>query len=94
MCTGSPSFRRPALELSDAPPGPPGEALRIGLVALPTVRTRPNQAEALAFFIGEQVGEDRSSEARVVKLEAEIVAALVGALGPSGPDLDLMSCTT
>lgn len=75
-------------------PGQPGEALRIGSVAVPTVWTRPDQAEALALLIGEEVREDRCGEARVVELEAEIVAALIGALGPGGPDLHVMLCTT
>lgn len=75
-------------------PGKPGEALRIGSVAVPTVGTRPDQTEALALFIGEEVGEDRCGEARIVELEAKIIAALVGALGPGSPDLGVMSCTT
>jgi len=48
---------------------------------------------ALALFVVEQVGEDRGGEARIVELEAQIVAALVGALGPGGADLDFMRCT-
>ena len=74
-------------------PGQPGEASWTGSVTVPTVGTRPDQAEALTFFIGEEVGEDRSGEARIVELKAEIVAALVGALGPGGPDLSFMWCT-
>ena len=74
-------------------PDQPGEALRVGSVAVATAGAGPDQAEALTFFVGEEVGEDRSSEARIVKLEAQIVAALVGALGPGGSDLSLMRCT-
>lgn len=69
-------------------PGQPGEASRVGSVAVPTVGTGPDQAEALTLFIVEEVGEDRSGEARIVKLEAQVVAALVGALGPAGTDLN------
>jgi hypothetical protein len=47
----------------------------------------PDQGEALAVFVVEEVGVDRGVEARIVELEAQIVAALVGALGPGGADL-------
>src|SRR5690606_25617145 len=39
-----------------------------------------------AVFFVEEIGVDRSVEAWIVQLEAQIVAALVGALGPSGAD--------
>jgi len=42
---------------------------------------------ALAFLVGEEVGVDRSGEARIV--QPEIVAALIGALRPGGADLGL-----
>src|SRR3546814_4174202 len=42
---------------------------------------------ALAVFVIEDVGVDRGGEARIVKLEAQIVAALVRLLGPGGADL-------
>src|SRR3546814_14174374 len=42
---------------------------------------------ALAVFVIEEVGVDRGGEARIVKLEAQIVAALVRLLGPGGADL-------
>lgn len=68
-------------------PDQPGEALWIGSVAVATAGARPDQAEALTFLFGEEVGEDRSGEVRIVGLETQIIAALVGALGPGGPDL-------
>src|SRR5277367_6408547 len=48
---------------------------------------RPDQGEALAVLVVEEVGEDRRVEARIVELEREIIAAFVGALRPGGPDL-------
>jgi len=74
-------------------PDRPGGALEAGSVAPATVGAGPDQAVALALFVVEQVGEDRGGEARIVELEAQIVAALVGALGPGGADLDFMRCT-
>src|SRR3546814_208602 len=47
----------------------------------------PDEVEALAVFVIEEVGVDRGGEARIVKLEAQIVAALVRLLGPGGADL-------
>lgn len=58
-----------------------------GSVAVATVGTGPDQAEALTFLVGEEVGEDRSGEARIVELQTQIIAALVGALRLGGPDL-------
>src|SRR5271166_3210048 len=58
------------------------------VAAAAAVRAGPDQAVALAVLVVEQVGEDRGGEARIVELEAQIVAALVGALGPGGADLD------
>src|SRR5277367_1255475 len=48
---------------------------------------RPDQGEALAVLVVEEVGENRRVEARIVELEREIIAAFVGALRPGGPDL-------
>lgn len=72
----------------DAPPGPTGRGIVGVSVAAPTVGARPDQAVAIALLVVEEIGEDRSGEARIVQLEAEIVAALVGALGPGGADLN------
>src|SRR3546814_13628282 len=46
----------------------------------------PDEAVAVVLVV-EEVGVDRRVEARVVQLQAEIVAPLVGALGPGGADL-------
>ena len=47
--------------------------------------TGPDEAET-AVLVLEEVGVDRSGEARIVELEAKIVAALVRLLGPGGSD--------
>ena len=47
--------------------------------------TGPDEA-VTAVLVVEEVGVDRSGEARIVELEAEIVAALVRLLGPGGSD--------
>jgi len=52
----------------------------VGLLAVLLAAARPDQGEALAVLVVEQVGEDRVREARVVQLEREVVAALAGAL--------------
>jgi hypothetical protein len=73
----------------NAPPGPAGRGhCRRGQSLRWAVGTGPDQAVALAVLIVEEVGEDRGGEARIVELEAQIVSALVGALGPGGADLD------
>jgi hypothetical protein len=69
-----------------------GEA-RHRSVAVAAAWAGPDQTVALAALVVEQVGENRGVEARIVELEAEIVASLVGALGPGGPDLYFMRCT-
>src|SRR5690625_5069652 len=56
-------------------------------VAAATVGTGPDKREGLAVFLVEEVGVDRGVEARIVQLEAQIVAALVRALGAGGADL-------
>jgi hypothetical protein len=61
-----------------------------GSVAVGLPAARPDEGEALAALIVEEVGVDRSVEAGIVQLDREIVAALVGALRPGGPDLGLM----
>jgi hypothetical protein len=62
-------------------------------VAIPAARARPDQAVAFAVLVVEEIGENWGVEARIVELEAEIVASLVGALGPGGSDLNFMRCT-
>src|SRR6185312_16049278 len=58
-----------------------------GSVAVALAGARPDEGEALAVLVVEEVGEDRRVKRRIVELEREIIAALVGALRPSGPDL-------
>jgi hypothetical protein len=55
-------------------------------VAVRFATPRPDQGVALTVFIVEEVGVDRSGEARIVELDREIIATLVGALGPGGAD--------
>ena len=77
-----------------APPGLSGRGVALALLAVAAAaRAGPDEAEAFAFLVVEEVGVDRSGEARIVELEAEIIAALVGALGPAGADFGLMRCT-
>ncbi len=55
--------------------------------------TAPDQAVGIAVLVGEEVGVDGTGEARIVQLEAQVVAALVGGLAPGGADFGLMRCT-
>src|SRR3546814_4257033 len=48
-----------------------------GSVGAAAARTRPDQAVGLAVLVVEEVGVDRSGEARIVELEPEIGATLV-----------------
>ncbi len=64
-----------------------------GLLAVGLAGPGPDQRVTLAVLIVEQVGEDRRVEAGVIQFDREVIAALVGALGPGGPDLDVMRCT-
>lgn len=61
----------------------PGAALLVAVLARP----RPQKGVALAGFVIEQVRVDRRVERGVVELEREVVAALLGTLRPSCPDL-------
>jgi hypothetical protein len=65
----------------------------LGSVAV-LARPRPDEGVGLGVFVVEEVGVDRSVEARVVQLDREIIAALAGTLRPGGPDLGVMWCTT
>ena len=71
-----------------------GVLFLVRLVAVSLAAAGPDQSKGLGVFVVEEVGVDRSVEARVVQLDREIIAALVGALRPGGPDLGLMWCTT
>src|SRR5258708_5014349 len=64
-----------------------GRCCRCRSVAVGPAAARPDQAEGLAAFVIEEVGVDRRGEARIVELDREIIAALVGALRPGGADL-------
>src|SRR5438552_3028855 len=64
-----------------------GLAVRFGLFAVGLAAAGPDQAVGLAILVLEEVGVDGRREARIVELEREVVAALVGALRPGGPDL-------
>ncbi len=65
----------------------------VSVAVATAVGAGPDQAVALAVLVIEEIGEDRGVEARIVELEAQIVAPLVGAPGPGRPDLNLMRCT-
>ncbi len=71
----------------------PAGALIASLAAAPA-RAGPDQREGVSVLVVEEVGVDGGVEARVVELEAKIVAAFAGALGPGGADLDLMWSST
>ena len=73
-----------------APPGKTGRGCR-GVNRRSGGVTATDKAVALFAFddgVVEEVGVDRSGETRIVELEAQIVAALIRALGPGGADLD------
>lgn len=82
---------RPPLEAAIRNANGPARNVRAGRcvggsVAIATVGTAPDEVEPLAVFLVEEVGIDRSGEARIVQFEAEIVAALIGLLRPGGTD--------
>src|SRR5216683_1833912 len=58
-----------------------------GLVAVGFAAAGPDQGVGLGVFVVEEVGVNRSVEARIVQLDREIIAALAGALRPGGSDL-------
>jgi len=60
------------------------------LVAVGLAAAGPDQGVGLGVFVVEEVGVDRSVEARIIELDREIIAALAGALGPDGSDLGIM----
>src|SRR3546814_5857213 len=57
------------------------------LAVAAAVRAGPDEAEAFAFLVVEEVGVDRGVEAGIIELQAQIGAPLVGGLGPGGADL-------
>ena len=57
------------------------------LVPVGLAAAGPDQGVGLGAFVVEEVRVDRRIEARIVELDREIIAALVGALRPRGPDL-------
>ena len=71
-------------------PGLPAGALLRGSVAPAPVGAGPDERVTFAVLVIEEVGVDRGVEARIVELEAEVFAALVGALGPGCADLRIM----
>ena len=64
-----------------------------GSVAVGLAAAGPDQGVGLGVSVVEEVGVDRSVEARIVQLDREIITALGGALRPGGPDLSVMRCT-
>ena len=64
-----------------------------GSVAVGLAAAGPDQGVGLGAFVVEEVRVDRRIEARIVELDREIIAALVGALGPRGSDLSILRCT-
>ena len=71
----------------------PGGRSRWRSVAVAAVGAGPNEAVGPAALVLEEVGVDRRVEARVVELDREVVAALLGALRPRGANLRFMRCT-
>src|ERR1700728_613740 len=64
-----------------------GRCSGIGSVSVLSAGAGPDQGITVAGLVVEKVGVDRRVEARVIQLDREVVAALVGALRPGGPDL-------
>ena len=66
--------------------------LRPGSLAVLLAAAGPDQVEGVAVL--DEIGVHRDGEARIVQLDRQVVAALIGALVPGGTDLGLMWCTT
>src|SRR5271156_2423529 len=64
-----------------------GRCSGFGSVSVLPAGAGPDEGVAVAVLVVEEVGVDRRVKARVVQLDREVVAALVGALRPGGPDL-------
>src|SRR5271165_4497105 len=69
------------------PSGDPDGSCFGGSLAVRLAAAGPDEGEAVAVLVVEEVGVDRRVEAGIVQLDREIVAVLGGALGPGGPDL-------
>src|SRR5262249_23323576 len=67
------------------PVDPGGALLPAQSVAVRLADARPDQGEGLTVV--DEVGVDRSREARIIELDREVVAALARALRPGGADL-------
>src|ERR1700680_3624287 len=83
------SEERKILGRTNVPPGEirAGRCCWLRSVAVGLAAAGPDEAEGLAILVVEEVGIDRSVEARIVQLDREIVAALAGALWPGGADI-------
>ena len=66
---------------------------RLVSVAIGFAAAGPDEREALAVLVVEEIGVNRSVEARIVQLDREVVAILGGTLGPRGAYFDVMRCT-
>src|SRR5580700_10751407 len=75
------------LDDTRTPPGLTGRGLTEWVLLAVLARPRPEQGVAFAALIVEQVRVDRRVEGRIVELERQVVAALLGAFGPGGADL-------
>ena len=76
------------------PRQPRGQAGKDGQIGVGTALGRdPDQLQALLAFDLDQGGVDRGGEARVVQLDREVVAVLLGALLPGRTELDILRCT-
>jgi hypothetical protein len=65
----------------------------VGSIGVGLAAAGPDQGVGLGAFVVEEVRVDRRIEARIVELDREIIAALVGALGPRGSDFGVLRCT-
>ncbi len=64
-----------------------------GSIAVGLAAAGPDQGVGLGAIVVEEVGIDRSVEARIVQFHRKIIAALAGALGPGSPEFGVMRCT-
>jgi hypothetical protein len=64
------------------------------LVAVGLAAAEPDQGVGLGVLVVEEVGVNRSVEARIVEFDREIIASLAGAFGPDGSDLGIMRRAT
>src|SRR5579863_5463444 len=64
-----------------------GRCSGISSVSVLPAGAGPDEGVTVAVLVVEEVGVDRRVEARIVQLDREVVAALIGALRPGGPDL-------